>query len=39
MREKNPVVYREIEQRLKTEYQEVFRNANYQVLRRSTAGL
>jgi 4-amino-4-deoxy-L-arabinose transferase-like glycosyltransferase len=39
LREKNPVVYREIEQRLKTEYQEVFRNANYQVLRRSTAGL
>jgi len=38
LREKSPVIYRDIEQRLSTEYQEVFRNPNYQVLRRTMAG-
>jgi 4-amino-4-deoxy-L-arabinose transferase-like glycosyltransferase len=38
LREKSPVIYREIEERLNTEYQEVFRNPNYQVVRRTAAG-
>lgn len=37
LREKSPVIYRDIEQRLNTEYQEVFRNPNYQVMRRTAA--
>jgi 4-amino-4-deoxy-L-arabinose transferase-like glycosyltransferase len=37
LREKSPVIYRDIEQRLKTDYQEVFRNLNYQVMRRTAA--
>ena len=35
LQEKSPVIYRAIEQRLNTEYQEVFRNPNYQVMRRT----
>ena len=38
LREKSPAIYREIEERLNTEYQEVFRNPNYQVMRRTVAG-
>jgi 4-amino-4-deoxy-L-arabinose transferase-like glycosyltransferase len=38
LREKSPVIYRNIEQRLTTEYQEVFRNTNYQIMRRTAAG-
>jgi hypothetical protein len=33
LREKSPVIYREIEQRLSTEYQEVFSNPQYRVMR------
>ncbi len=38
LQEKSPAIYRDIEQRLTTEYQEVFRNPNYQVMRRTMAG-
>ena len=38
LRDKKPAVYRDIEQRLSTQYQEVFRNSNYQVLQRTTWG-
>jgi hypothetical protein len=38
LREKSPAIYREIEQRLNTEYEEVFRNPQYQVMRRTAAG-
>jgi hypothetical protein len=38
LREKSPAIYRDIEQHLGTEYQEVFRNPNYQVMRRNAAG-
>ena len=38
LREKSPVIYSDIERRLSTEYQEVFRNPNYQVMRRTAAG-
>ena len=37
LREKSPTIYSEIEQRLNTEYRDVFRNSNYQVMQR-TAG-
>jgi hypothetical protein len=36
--EKNPVIYRNIYERLSTEYQEVLRNTNYQVMQRITTG-
>ena len=36
LRETNPPVYREVEQRLSMEYKEVFRNINYRVLQRTT---
>jgi 4-amino-4-deoxy-L-arabinose transferase-like glycosyltransferase len=39
LRDKSPAIYRSIEQRLNTEYREVFRNANYQVLHRTAAGI
>jgi hypothetical protein len=39
LRDKSPAIYRSIEQRLNTEYQEVFRNANYQVMHRTAAGI
>jgi hypothetical protein len=39
LRAKSPATYRDIEERLNTEYREVFRNSNYQVLRRNAAGL
>lgn len=35
LREASPAIYRDIEQRLSMEYREVFRNANYRVLRRT----
>jgi 4-amino-4-deoxy-L-arabinose transferase-like glycosyltransferase len=38
LRAKSPAIYREIEQRLNTEYEEVFRNPKYQVMRRTAAG-
>lgn len=38
LREKSPAIYRDIAQRLSTEYQEVFRNPNYQVMRRTAVG-
>jgi 4-amino-4-deoxy-L-arabinose transferase-like glycosyltransferase len=38
LREKSPVIYRDIEQRLSTDYREVFRNSNYRVMRRTAAG-
>jgi hypothetical protein len=38
LRKKYPELYSDIEKRLSTEYQEVFRNANYQVMRRIAAG-
>jgi hypothetical protein len=37
LREKSPVISREIEQRLRTEYREVFRNSNYHVMRRTVS--
>jgi len=39
LREKSPMLYSEIEQRLNTEFQEVFRNPNYQVMQRTTGPL
>ena len=39
LQEKSPAIYREIEQRLNTEYQEVFRNPNYQVMQRTPGPL
>ena len=36
LRETDPGMYRNIEQRLRADYREVFRNANYQVLQRTT---
>ena len=39
LRAKSPEEYLDIKHRLDTEYHEVFRNANYQVLRKNTGGL
>ena len=39
LRAKSPATYRDIEDRLDREYRQVFRNSNYQVLRRTAAGL
>jgi len=39
LRAKSPAIYSDIEQRLNTQYHEVFRNSNYQILRRNSAGL
>ncbi len=36
LRETDPAMYRNIEERLRADYREVFRNANYQVLQRTT---
>jgi hypothetical protein len=38
LRETSPLIYRGIEERLRLEYQEVFRNVTYRVLRRTTDG-
>jgi hypothetical protein len=38
LRAKSPAMYSDIEQRLNTQYHEVFRNSNYQVLRKNAAG-
>jgi hypothetical protein len=38
LRAKSPGTYRDIEQRLDTQYHEVFRNSNYQILRKNAAG-
>lgn len=38
LRATSPATYHDIEERLSTEYKEVFHNSNYQVLRRTAAG-
>jgi hypothetical protein len=38
LRKAKPEIYRVLEQRLSLEYEEVFRNAVYRVLRRTAAG-
>jgi GT2 family glycosyltransferase len=38
LRDTSPAIYRGIAERLRMEYREVFRNSNYRILRKTTAG-